>query len=153
MPRRTISRQKNEVELFPFLSVLACTIGTLILLIVIMTVQMMGNQQKVKIEARNERGQGENQVKTPRYVECNSKGAVIYPSQQLVPKWKLDQKNSPLKKFLADVKNSGNSQYLIIAVRPDGYDVFKAVRAMAEIQKIDIGYEPIDRGWQLEVVK
>jgi biopolymer transport protein ExbD len=152
MPRRKISRQNTEVELFPFLSVLACTIGTLILLIVIMTAQALGNQQKVAIKAKSDE-QGENQAKTPHYVECTNKGAIIYPNKQLIPRSRLDENGSPLKKFLTDIKNKGNDRYLIIAVRPDGYDVFKAVRAMAEIQKIDIGYEPIDREWQLEVAK
>jgi hypothetical protein len=149
MARRTISKQQMEVELFPFLSVLACTIGTLILLIVIMTTQAIGNQKAVKIVAKSE--QGENQAKIPRYIECQDKGVVLYPSKELVPKWKLTEKNSPLQKLLVEVKKSDKQQYLIIAVRPDAYNVFKAVRAMAELQKIDIGYEPLDKGWQLEI--
>jgi biopolymer transport protein ExbD len=143
MVRRKISRRKMEVELFPFLSILACTIGTLILLILVMTSQAIGNQKEVKIVAKSERG--ENQNKTPQYLECRDK--------QLIPKNQLVQKNSPLKKLLAQIKSKGKNQYLIIAVRPDAYDVFKAVRSMAELEKIDIGYEPLDRGWQLQVGK
>jgi hypothetical protein len=151
MARRTISRQQMEVELFPFLSVLACTIGTLILLIVIMTTQAIGNKKEAKIVAKSE--QGENNAKIPRYVECQGKGVIIYPSQQLVPKWKLTEKNSPLQKLVIDIKKKGEQEYLIIVVRPDAYDVFKAVRAMAELQKIDFGYEPLDKDWQLQIGK
>jgi biopolymer transport protein ExbD len=151
MVRRKISRRKMEVELFPFLSILACTIGTLILLILVMTSQAIGNQKEVKIVAKSERG--ENQNKTPQYLECRDKGVVVHPSKQLIPKNQLVQKNSPLKKLLAQIKSKGKNQYLIIAVRPDAYDVFKAVRSMAELEKIDIGYEPLDRGWQLQVGK
>lgn len=151
MARRTISKQKMEVELFPFLSVLACTIGTLILLIVIMTTQAIGNQKEAKIVAKSE--QGENNTKIPRYVECQEKGVVLYPSKELVPKWKLTDKNSPMQKLLAEIKKNGKQEYLIIVVRPDSYNVFKAVRAMAELQKIDFGYEPLDKSWQLQVGK
>jgi hypothetical protein len=149
MARRTISRQQMEVELFPFLSVLACTIGTLILLIVIMTTQAIGDRKEAKIVAKSE--QGENNIKTPRYVECQKQGVVLYPSKELIPKWKLTEKNSPLQKLIAEVKKKDKQEYLIIVVRPDAYDVFKAVRASAEIQKIDFGYEPLDKDWQLDI--
>jgi biopolymer transport protein ExbD len=151
MARRTISRQPMEVELFPFLSVLACTIGTLILLIVIMTTQAIGNRKEAKIVAKSE--VGENQTKTPRYIECQEKGVILYPNKEVIPNWKLTEKNSPLQKLMAEVKKKDRQEYLIIVVRPDAYKVFKAVRAMAEIQKIDFGYEPLDKDWQLEIGK
>ena len=45
MRRRTISKQHTDVELFPFLSILACTIGTLILLIIVLTTQALNKQE------------------------------------------------------------------------------------------------------------
>ena len=57
MPRRNISRkQQAEVELFPFLSVLACTIGTLVLLIVVLTTQA-GEPQEAVIVAKTDGSQ------------------------------------------------------------------------------------------------
>lgn len=149
MPRRTVSRHKTEVELFPFLSVLACTIGTLILLIVVLTSQTAVSQKEVKIIAKNEKG--ENQTKTPRYIECRKDGVMIYPSKKLVTIANLDKKNSDLQKLLTEIKKNNSTQYLIVAVRPDAIQVFKGVRAIVELQNIDIGYEPLDKGWQLQV--
>ncbi|PSB42786.1 hypothetical protein C7B80_26250 [Cyanosarcina cf. burmensis CCALA 770] len=42
-------------------------------------------------------------------------------------------------------------EYLIVAVRPDGIDVFKEVRRLVEQKNIDIGFEPIDEGWRLKL--
>ena len=59
--------------------------------------------------------------------------------------------NSALEKLLAQVSDRREQEYLIVAVRPDGIDVFDKVRDMVEQKRIDIGYEPIDEGWQLKV--
>ncbi len=104
MRRRTISRKHTEVELFPFLSILACTIGTLILLIIVLTTQAM-NQQEVTIVAKAEEG-GVNRSKTPRYIECRDDGVVLHPSEEFIPRANLNDPNSPCK-------NSFNKSRLI----------------------------------------
>ena len=149
MHRRTHSRKSIELELFPFLSVLVCTIGTLILLIVVVTAQISGNQRQITIVAKSENGQ--NQAKTPRYIECQKDGILIYPEKEFVSKQEIDMPNSALEKLLAQVSDRREQEYLIVAVRPDGIDVFDKVRDMVEQKRIDIGYEPIDEGWQLKV--
>lgn len=148
--RRTIpQKQPTEVELFPFLSILACTIGTLILLIIVLTTQAM-NKQEVTIVAKTEEN-GVNKSKTPRYIECRDDGVVLHPSKEFVSRFDINKPNSPLQKLIAEVKANKNKQYLIVALRPDGIDVFNQVRNLVEGEGIDIGYEPVDFGWQLTV--
>ncbi|MEO1006583.1 MAG: hypothetical protein AAFW67_12195, partial [Cyanobacteria bacterium J06638_38] len=66
MSRRNIYRkQATEVELFPFLSVLACTIGTLILLIIVLTTQALEPQEAVVVAKTDENSRGANRDKTP----------------------------------------------------------------------------------------
>ena len=146
MRRRPISRNHTEVELFPFLSILACTIGTLILLIIVLTTQAL-EQQEVTIIAKTE--QGENRRKTPRYIECRHNGVVLYPSEEFVPQEQLDNPNSALQKLIDRVKANKDKEYLIVALRPNGIDVFERIRNLVEGEGIDIGYEPVDSTWKL----
>jgi biopolymer transport protein ExbD len=148
MPKRITKRSVTEIELFPFLSVLACTIGVLILLIIVLMAQTFSNQRQVTIVARTENGQ--NQNKQPRYIECRSDG-IIHPGEQFVSLTALNLSYSPLQTLLEEVKINRDKQYLIVAIRPDGIEVFDKVRALIESEGIDIGYEPIDEGWTLKI--
>lgn len=149
MPRRLSTRSAIEIELFPFLSILACTIGVLILLIIVLMAQTFSNQKQITIVAKNENGQ--NQNKQPRYIECRSDGIIIYPSKQFVALAEIDSYSSPLQALLQEVKANRDQQYLIVALRPDGIKVFEQVRELIESKGIDIGYEPIDEGWKLKI--
>ncbi len=149
MHRKSIRRQAIELELFPFLSILVCTIGTLILLIIVVTSQILSSQRQVTIIARSEHGQ--NQTKTPRYIECQGNGIIIHPNQELVLKEDIDSPSSALRRLLDEVSSRRNQEYLIVAIRPDGIDVFDKVRSLIERENIDIGFEPIDEGWQLKI--
>ncbi|MEA5511917.1 hypothetical protein VB715_19265 [Crocosphaera sp. UHCC 0190] len=150
MRRRTFSRSSLEVELFPFLSILACTIGTLILLIIVLTTQLLQNERKVTIIAKTETT-GENQGKIPKYIECREDGVLLHPSQVFVAKSEINNERSPLNKLIKEVRKNRHKQYLIVALRPDGIEVFQKIRDMVEKQGIDIGYEPIDQNWKLTI--
>ena len=90
--RKRRSKNHIELELFPFLSILACTIGTLILLIIVMSTQTLSDNPEVEIIAKTELGK--NQKKQPRYIECQKDGVVIYPSEEFIAKKDLKNKNS-----------------------------------------------------------
>lgn len=149
MRRRSISKQPIQTELFPFLSILACTIGTLILLIIVITSQMLNEQKDVKIVVKSE--QGDNRLKQPRYIECRADSVVIYPSQTIVKEQQIGQKNSAFSRLLTEMKQNRDREYFIVAVRPDGFQVFEKVRDLIEAEGIDLGYEPFDSDWQLKI--
>ncbi|MBD2576884.1 hypothetical protein [Oscillatoria sp. FACHB-1406] len=150
MRRRVLSRSPIQIELFPFLSVLACTIGTLILTIVIVSSQMLGGQQKeVKIVAKTEAGK--NQVKTPVYIECRQDGILIHPQQLFVPAASIARTDSAFKQLLDRVSQNRDREYIIVALRPDGFQVFDTVRSLIEKEKINFGYEPFDKNWKLKL--
>ncbi|WP_107667420.1 hypothetical protein [Cyanothece sp. BG0011] len=150
MRRRSFSKNSIEVELFPFLSILACTIGTLILLIIVLTTQLLENEREITIIAKQETT-GENQGKIPKYVECREDGVLLHPSQVFVPKSEIDNRRSPLNQLIQEVQKNKDQQYLIVVLRPQGIDVFQQVRDMVEKRGIDIGYEPIDQDWTLKI--
>ena len=146
-----IKTHKVTVELFPFLSVLACTIGSLILLIVLISSQAFSDEKTVTIIPRSE----EESIiaKEPFYVELKADGLVIHPSRQYVSIENAFAFNSPFMKLLRQVEAQKEKQYLIIAVRPSSYDIFDQVRNQVEQRGIDIGYEPIDEEWKLDIKK
>jgi biopolymer transport protein ExbD len=148
--RRRSKSNKIELELFPFLSVLACTIGSLILLIIVLSTETLKENPEVTIIAKTEAG-GVNRKKQPRYIECKEDGIVIYPSQEFVPKNELTKPNSKLANFITEIKQNREKEYVIVAVRPNGIDVFQKVRELIEKEEIDIGYEPIEEGWKLKI--
>ena len=149
MARRSFNRNPIQVELFPFLSILACTIGTLVLLIIVLTTQIFSSQQEVTIIAQTEAGS--NQQKVPRYLECGEDGVVIHPSREFVPFSDLEQPNSALARLLDEIEENRAEEYLIVAIRPQGVKTFQIVRDLVEQRGIDLGYEPIDKGWQLKI--
>ncbi|GFE67788.1 hypothetical protein [Chroococcus sp. FPU101] len=148
MRRRSFSPPATEIELFPFLSVLACTIGTLILLIIVLTTQIFGEQQSVTIIAKSETGK--NASKKPRYIECRQDGIIIYPQEEFIPQQYLKLSDTLLE-LLLTLKQNKDKEYLIVAVRPDGIETFQQVRGLIEKQGIDIGYEPIDQNWKIKI--
>jgi biopolymer transport protein ExbD len=158
MPRRFISnKQKTEVELFPFLSVLACTIGTLVLLIVVLTTQALKPQEavvvaKTDVQVKTDKnGKGSNQKKAPVYIEARKDGFILYPGKKFAPRTDLYDKKSALRKTIANLKANKQKQYLILILRPDGLEMFDKARLLVQGQGIDIGYEPLEYGLELKI--
>lgn len=147
--RQRPSPRRTELELFPFLSVLACTIGTLILLIIVISTETLESSSQVTIVVENQDGQ--NLSKTPRYIECREDGVIIYPSEVFVPENELTQRTSPLIQLIDEVEANRNQEYVIVIVRPKGIEVFYQVRDVIEERDIDIGYEPMEEGLQLKL--
>ncbi len=152
MSRRNIYRKKQaEVELFPFLSVLACTIGTLILLIIVLTTQALKPQEAVVVAKAEKDGNGINKNKTPLYIECRQDGFIIHPSKEFAPRADIYDPKSPLRKTIAKLKANKDKQYLIVILRPDGLEMFDKLRALVDKEGIDIGYEPLEFGLELKI--
>lgn len=151
MSRRNVYRKKQaDVELFPFLSVLACTIGTLILLIIVLTTQALEPQEAVVV-AKTEEGKGANKDKTPVYIESRKDGFILHPSKEFAPRADLYDEQSPLRRTIADLKANKDEQYLILILRPDGLEMFDKMRSLVAEEGIDIGYEPLEFGLELKI--
>ena len=152
MSRRNFHRKKRaEVELFPFLSVLACTIGTLILLIIVMTSQALEPQEAVVVAKIDDNYQGANKKKTPVYIECREDGFILHPSKEFAPRADFYDEQSPLRQTIANLKKNKEQQYLIVILRPDGLEMFNKIRDLVAEAGIDIGYEPLEFGLELKI--
>ena len=152
MPRRNIYRkQQTEIELFPFLSVLACTIGTLILLIIVLTTQALEPQEAIVVAKTEDDSKGANKNKIPIYIECREDGFVLHPSKEFAPRADLYDEKSPLRKLVATLKSQKEEKYLIVILRPDGLEMFNKIRELVTKEEIDIGYEPLEFGLELKI--
>ncbi|GAB4542776.1 MAG: hypothetical protein Tsb0014_35850 [Pleurocapsa sp.] len=151
MRRRSISKNHTDIELFPFLSILACTIGTLILLIIVLTTQALDPQEAVVVAKTEEEEKGVNKTKTPRYIECREDEFVLHPGKITAPRADLYDEQSPLRKTITELKKNKDQEYLIVILRPDGIEMFQKIRALVEKEKIDIGYEPLEYGLELKI--
>lgn len=136
-------------ELFPFLAVLACVIGTLILLVILVTSGLLGSRRSITLVA--ESSAGRNVALRPHYVEVTGDGVVLHPGGETVPASSLGRQGTPLAELLRDVSANRDREYVIVALRPSGYPHFDRVRAQVEGRGIQIGYEPIDEGWKLRI--
>ena len=61
----------------------------------------------------------------------------------------MARKGAPDFQLLQEVAARRKEEYIIVAVRPDGYAHFDRVRDLIEGRGIQIGYEPVDQEWKI----
>jgi len=142
MPRRIVRHNPAAVSLFSFLDILGGTIGVLTLIIAVFLIQMGRGNQIVQLESKNSKYQD----RTASYIICNGNGVVELHAEGKPQTTTLN--SSTLESALAELKGD-KSRYLIIGVRPNGFDDFENLRGRAEALKIPVGYEPLDDGWRI----
>jgi hypothetical protein len=138
-----------QAELFPFLAVLACMIGTLILIIIVVTSGVLGEKRSITLVARDD--DGRSVTLKPHYVEVRGDGVVIHPGMEFVAADQVDGADTALRRLLRQVEARKATEYVIVAVRPDGFALFDEVRDEVEGRGIQIGYEPVDADWKLRI--
>ena len=138
-------RRPNDIELtlFPFLSVLAAVMGTLILIIAGNSQLALANpKQRVDIEPFNPAR------KSPIYVECRDDGVLIHPDDPttgratFVARYDIGLADSAWATLTRRLEVDG-TRYLLLLVRPDGVGTFSDARATVSGTHIDLGYEPL----------
>jgi hypothetical protein len=124
-------------------------IGTLILIIIVVTSGVLGEKRSITLVARDDGGR--NVTLQPRYVEVRGDGVVLHPTMEFVPAFAVGDANTPLRRLLSRVEARKDAEYVIVAVRPDGFTLFDQVRDQVEGRGIQIGYEPLDADWKLRI--
>lgn len=130
-------------DLFPFLSILACVLGCL-LLVVMVTVALSvgpGAAQIIEIEGTSD--------KTPVVIEWDGTSVVLHPEKLRVSAAaalaKDGRNDSPFGKLLDRLVAKKKESYVFVLVRPSGFDNFDAIRAAVVRRELDIGYEPVEQ--------
>lgn len=162
---RLNSIKDQQISLFPIFNILVCTLGVLIFILVTVVTVSLGVGKTISL-VPDMKGTHRHQKK-PTYVEWNGTDLIVHPSMQKVnididlKKFKtyeeiyayLDKiiEGSPMKAVLNNIIEHRDSNYLLVLVRPSGFSNFIILRGYIEDKKIDIGYEPIDQGWNIRI--
>ena len=142
MTRRVIQRRTAQVSLFSFLDILGGTIGILTLIIAVFLIQMGQGNQIVQMVTDG----STYQDSVASYIICNGQGKVDVHDDGIAEATFID--SNLVQNLLISISKS-KGRYLILGVRPDGFDDFEALRARAETMGIPVGYEPLDNGWRI----
>ncbi|MBK8251537.1 MAG: hypothetical protein IPK82_02570 [Polyangiaceae bacterium] len=132
-----------EPSLFPFLSVLAAVMGTLVLIISGMSkIALASPKQKIEVETFHP------EKKAPIYVECREDELRIYgddPSSgfaESVPRANMVLGSSAWQRLVQRLQRD-SSHYILFLIRENGITTFESARTDVAGTNIEVGYEPL----------
>ncbi len=164
---RSRSKQKTiTVWLFPFFNIMLCTLGILILIGGTVTGFSLEATGIVIKNAYLTSVTGPDK-KLPVYIEWNGKTLLVHPTLKSTPvtipatvlgdnieeflaDFEYEIRNTYFGRLLECVKIKRDRRYLVILIRPSGFDNFLLLREFLLAQGIDIGYEPLGQHWDLK---
>ena len=140
-------KKKAEVNVLSFLDVLINVIGALVAIILSFALISVKNAV-VAIEVK-----GTPPEKDPIYICCYYDNITIHPDRTIVPFDDIDQEGSAYRRLVLDiVAERADFNYLVFAIYPEGIRTFEKARFIATESGVDIGYEPMDAGWELKII-
>lgn len=131
-----------ELTLFPFLSVLAMVIGTLILISGMAQIALAKPKQRIVVDAFKPG------KKDPIFVECHKKGLTIFGDdptsgeRERVWRDEIGAADGPWADLWKRVQHDPN-HYIQFLVRESGVGAFNEARAAIEGMGVEYGYEPL----------
>ena len=146
------AKRRARMSLFPFLNILVCVLGALILILLASASLSLGPGKNVRI--RIKRADAHTDLR-PTYLEWDGSSVTLHPERTRVVADKAlendGENDSAFGKLLDRIEAEQGSRYIIVAVRPSGFHDFAVLREAIIRRKIRIGYEPIDQRWDLSV--
>lgn len=120
MARR--GRKRKTPSLFPFLSVLLCAMGVLIVVISAQNLIVVGGEIDQVLEV----GGGEYDDRQAIYVECREDLVVIFPERWEVPLDSIKESNARTKfdDLLDRLEKNNREEFLVLLIRPDGVETY-----------------------------
>lgn len=147
---RQVSDRSSPLQLFPFLSVIACTLGSMMFLIIIISMKIATDAQQRLLTLPETSEETDTSNKELIYVECREEGIVVYPGNQFISEDEIDAPNSVFQELLNRLQLEEEAMIYLL-VRPSGVEAFDQTRTLIEQEEIDFRYEPIDENWQLDI--
>jgi len=164
--------EEEGISLFPMFNILACTLGVMVFILSTEATVSLGADKAVEMVAEldsisggGERvPPGEREPRTPIWLEWDGTRLGMLPSGDAVtfdralneiPTWESTfayvssvLSGSRLGSTIAQVGLDPHNRYVVLIVRPSGFDSLLEIRRYIEFLGIDVGYEPIDQRWQ-----
>ena len=146
MSRRRKAR--SSPSLFPFLSVLLCAMGVLIVVISGQNLIAVGGGLDQVLEI----GAGAFEGKEPIYIECREDMILIYPDFTEVPLQEIKDQNpnSEWAQLLSRLETRKEDEYLVFLIRPEGVEAYSECKFQAnDLRGIDVGKDALLTGGEL----
>jgi hypothetical protein len=145
----------DHFDLLPFIAILMCVLGCLLLVTISVAAITMGfGSNEVWIPAPSDPGETS---KIPILCEWDGKTAIFHMGRVTTsttwvpPDDSSADPNPEFSKVTDDIKSENSTHYILIAVRPSGFANFDDFAAEFRRKDIAIGYEPIGQGRPLEL--
>ena len=149
MQRRRIPRNKaaNQVSLFPFLSVLVCAKGALIVVFCVVSLcSLESTQQTFVVTVRNARVRrtGEAQVREPIYVLCDASGLTVHLSPANTQRLAVSKLNGPgggaiFNQLARDLGRLSRERWPVLFVKPSGIKHARALQKALKARNVRMG--------------
>lgn len=158
MPGHYEDHSKDHFDLLPFIAILMCMLGCLLLVTISIAALSMGpgagEGWMLMVDSKSA-------VKKPILIEWDGAIAIFHwQNQMLKVKWTpsrhirigdawysvksdSDADNAEFNKLLDELTDLRQTHYPLFAVRPSGFTNFGEFAGAFRSRKIDVGYEPI----------
>jgi hypothetical protein len=120
------TRQPAAISLFPFLSVLMCAIGTLVLVVCGMTLLSLESESQtfvVTIEEPGKARRGQAFKQQPVYIVCAGSGLTVFRSateREELPATTLD--DASISRLVGELSDLRGRRWPVLFVKPSGLE-------------------------------
>ena len=146
--------QKIDIDVEPFLSIMAIVLKliSLILVVIVMRIAVNPKGKKiVSIPGMREGRATEGEIKNPSYIDCTPDGAVIYPSDGKLITWEeLQHPGNAIELLLDKVQANSDEEYIVLMVRPKSLKYYRTIRNMISKRPIDVGYDVMEANFLVD---
>jgi hypothetical protein len=160
-------RDDLGISLFPMFNILIATLGVLVFIMSALATLSLSSGNVVidaMVCGTGDISCNENK-KIPTYLEWDGSSLVLHPSKSKVRinrslssirNWDetyryLDRtiQGSELEREIKEIVKDSESRYIVILVRPEGFESFSNLRAyFSSHLNLDLGYEPLLKEWK-----
>jgi biopolymer transport protein ExbD len=151
MARFRKEQSKDHFDLLPFIAILMCVLGSLLLVTISIAALSIGpgvGEGWVPTRDPNK------QTKIPVLIEWDGKTATIHQDGKKVQaQWVAANTDKTLWNFIDELAAKSGTHYALFAVRPSGFDNFQTFADLFRNRKIDVGYEPIKQEKPVKLLK
>jgi hypothetical protein len=149
--------EKIDINVEPFLSIMAIVLKLISLILVVIVMRIAMNPNSKKIIAFAGLYSGHNNTanpKIPSYIDCLPDGLMLYsndsPHGTPVSWDDLQRPDNAVNLLLDKVQQHKEDEYVVVMVRPKSVKFYRTVRNLIEKRPIDVGYDAIDTNFKVD---
>ena len=146
----------DHFDLLPYIAILMCTLGTLLLMTLSMTAINLGPAAGIGIVPTTETNRPS---KLPMLIEWDGENVHVH-HDQTIESIKVDDEpklgfqdghiaviyDDKLNPIMDNLVKLTNTDYALFVVRPSGFSNFMSLRGRFDQRDIPLGYEPFEQG-------